>query len=81
MIAMLYSNIAAIISHRQQGGPANVHVVSERAAAIRSTIGATKLNIGNPEAGLGHVLANISDHRANRVDEFCSELRRQLAYA
>jgi hypothetical protein len=75
MIAMLFSNIAAIISHRQQGGAANAHMGSEQAAAIRSTIGTAKLNSVNPEAGLGHVLANISDHRANRVDGFCSALR------
>jgi hypothetical protein len=42
----------------------------ERAAAIYSLIGTAKLNGVDPEAWLRHVLANIADHPANRVDEF-----------
>lgn len=42
----------------------------ERAAAIYLLIRTAKLNGVDPEAWLRHVLANIADHPANRVDEF-----------
>lgn len=41
----------------------------ERAAAIYSLIGTAKLNWGDPEAWLRHVLADIGDHPVNRGDE------------
>lgn len=42
----------------------------ERATAIYSLIGTAKLDGVDPEAWLRHVLANISDHPVNRVDDF-----------
>jgi transposase len=41
----------------------------ERAAAIYSLIGTAKLNEINPEAYLRDVLARITDHPINRIDE------------
>lgn len=41
----------------------------ERAAAIYSLIGSTKLNGLDPEAYLRHVLARIADHPVNRISE------------
>jgi len=41
----------------------------ERAAAIYSLIGTTKLNDIDPEAYLRYVLERIADHPINRVDE------------
>jgi transposase len=42
----------------------------ERAAAIYSLIGTTKLNGIDPEAYLRDVLTRILDHAVNRIDEF-----------
>jgi transposase len=41
----------------------------ERAAAIYSLIGTTKLNGLDPEAYLRNVLSLIADHPINRIDE------------
>ena len=41
----------------------------ERAAAIYTLIGTTKLNDLNPEAHLRHVLERIADHPINRIEE------------
>lgn len=41
----------------------------ERATAIYSLIGTSKLNGVDPEAWLRHVLTQIADHPVNRVDE------------
>jgi len=60
--------------------PASAHIGSERAAVICSTTGTAELNSVNPETGSRYVLANIADHPVTRVNEFCSALRRQLAY-
>ena len=42
----------------------------ERAAAMYSLIGTTKLNGIDPEAWLRHVLAHIADHPVNQVEDF-----------
>ena len=42
----------------------------ERAAAMYSLIGITKLNGVAPEAWLHHVLTHIADHPVDPVDEF-----------
>ena len=53
----------------------------ERAAAIYSLIGTTKLNDIDPEAYLRYVLERIADHPINRVDELlpwtAGELRKR----
>lgn len=41
----------------------------ERAAAMYTLIGSSKLNAIDPEAYLSHVLARIADHPINRIEE------------